>query len=87
MCLHGETEKVTVRIAADLSSDGHEKLKRAEIDRCIAPIVRALQEGGIDMRGSCCGHGKAPGKIELQDGRTLEIHSSIVGGYQGTDAG
>jgi len=44
-----------------------------KIDHCIAPIVKALQKGGIDMRASCCGHGKRRGRIELQDGRTLII--------------
>ncbi|MCK4760213.1 MAG: hypothetical protein KAT69_09185 [Candidatus Aminicenantes bacterium] len=44
-----------------------------KIDKCIAPIVEALQKGGIDMRGSCCGHGKGPGRIDLQDGRTIQI--------------
>ncbi len=45
----------------------------AKIDGCIAPIVKALQRGGIDMRASCCGHGKGRGSIHLQDGRTLLI--------------
>lgn len=39
----------------------------------MAPIVKALQRGKIDMRGSCCGHGRAPGEIELQDGRMLLV--------------
>ena len=44
-----------------------------KIDSCIAPIVAALQMAGINMRGSCCGHGKQPGENMLEDGRTLEI--------------
>ncbi|MHA1952283.1 MAG: hypothetical protein ACW987_20795 [Candidatus Thorarchaeota archaeon] len=44
-----------------------------KIDSCIAPIVNALQMGGINMRGSCCGHGKSEGYIELQDGRYIFI--------------
>jgi hypothetical protein len=43
------------------------------IDSCIAPIVAAFQQAGINMRGSCCGHGKAPGHITLADGRELII--------------
>jgi hypothetical protein len=43
------------------------------IDACIAPIVKALQGGGIDMEWSCCGHGKKPGEIKLTDGRILKI--------------
>src|SRR5690606_23680361 len=34
------------------------------------------QEGGIDMMASCCGHGKGPGRIDLADGRVLEIHAT-----------
>ena len=64
---------VKVKIPADLSSTGKVKWKRALIDGCIAPIVRALQKGGIDMRGSCCGHGKGFGDIHLQDNRMLII--------------
>ena len=64
---------VRVKIPADLSSTGKVKWKRALIDACIAPIVRALQKGGIDMRGSCCGHGKGFGDIHLQDDRLLVI--------------
>ena len=68
-----ETEKVLVKIPNDLSSTGRNKWKLAQIDKCIAPIVKALQEGGIDMRGSCCGHNKVDGTIHLQDGRMLVI--------------
>jgi len=64
---------IKVKIPADLSSTGEEKWKMAQIDACIVPIVKALQEGGIDMRGSCCGHGIIDGDIHLQDGRILII--------------
>ena len=62
-----------VKIPADLACSGEEHWTRAKIDSCVAPLVRALQEGGIDMRGSCCGHGKTLGEIHLQDGRLLLI--------------
>lgn len=45
------------------------------IDKCIADLVEALQTAGINMRGSCCGHGKGPGYISLEDGRMLSIES------------
>ena len=64
---------VRVKIPADLSSTGKEKWKDALIDECISSIVRSLQEGGIDMRGSCCGHRKMDGRIDLEDGRYLLI--------------
>ena len=79
MCDDRESVKVYVRIPADLSCDGKEKRKYAKIDRCIAPIVEALQRGGIDMRGSCCGHGKRRGRITLQDGRTLLVEARKEG--------
>ncbi len=73
MCRHGDTVPVLVKIPADLSCTGNSRMKSVEIDRCIAPIVIALQAQDIDMRGSCCGHGKADGLIELQDGRQLVV--------------
>ena len=73
MCKWGTTETVRVKIPADLSHTGEAYWKDTEIDTCIAPIVRALQEAGIDMRASCCGHEQQPGRIDLQDGRILVI--------------
>lgn len=73
MCEVGEYELVKVKVPADLSHTGKAYWKKKQIDKCIAPIVKALQEGGIDMRGSCCGHGKMDGDIHLQDNRILII--------------
>jgi hypothetical protein len=73
MCELGTTELVRVRIPVDLATGGRAKWKRMRIDACIAPLVRALQEAGINMRGSCCGHGRGCGDIHLQDGRMLVI--------------
>jgi len=73
MCESGNTTPVWVKIPSDLSYTRQQRWKWAEIDSCIAPLVKALQEGGIDMRGSCCGHGRVEGHIELQDGRILLI--------------
>ena len=73
MCEWGDHVPVRVKIPADLSSTGKVKWKEAKIDGCIAPIVKALQGAGIDMRGSCCGHGKYLRDIHLQDGRLLLI--------------
>ena len=79
MCKWGNHKKVRVQIPADLSSTGKVKWKKPNIDSCIAPIVEALQKAGIDMRGSCCGHNKSVGNIDLQDGRKL----IIMGGKNG----
>jgi hypothetical protein len=73
MCKWGAWVSVRVRIPADLSSTGEARWKDEDIDSCIADLVRALQEGGIDMRGSCCGHGQDLGHIALQDGRVLVV--------------
>jgi len=73
-----KTEIVNVKILADLSCTGKEKWKNAKIDKCIAPIVKALQVAEIDMRGSCCGHGRTDGEIPLQDGRTIIIKNMEV---------
>lgn len=73
MCEWGTYELVRVKIPADLSSSGVSCWEEVKIDACIAPIVKALQNAGIDMRGSCCGHGKGNGDIHLQDGRALII--------------
>lgn len=74
MCKRGTHDLVWVKIPAGLSHTGESYMKQVKIDACIAPIVAALSGWGIDMRGSCCGHGKGTGTIDLQDGRTLEIH-------------
>lgn len=60
-------------VAAELSHTGKEYMKKQAIDTCIADIVRALNEGGIKTKASCCGHGEASGNIILCDGRSLTI--------------
>ena len=74
-CLWEENQiPVYVHIDADLSCDGQEKWKMVGMDKCIAPFVAALQRAGINMRGSCCGHGKGPGQIDLSDGWMIRIY-------------
>lgn len=73
MCEHGDTVLVRLEVPADLSHTGRARMKVCEIDRCIAPLVMALRDAGIKTRGCCCGHGKGPGDIHLQDGRVLVI--------------
>lgn len=76
MCDDRYSTRVRVHIPADLSATGKAHWKRIGIDRCIAPIVAALQAAGIDMRASCCGHGAVLGRIDLADGRTLRIEAA-----------
>jgi len=73
VCEHDKKRTVWVKIPADLSATGFDRFKWEMIDECIAPIIQALQQGGVDMRGSCCGHGDTYGYIALQDGRQLLI--------------
>ena len=58
MCQRGEFEYCVV------------KGMRIEVDRCIAPIVNALNGAGIETVESCCGHGETEGHIlAYQDGK------------------
>jgi hypothetical protein len=75
MCEWGTYENVLVKIPDDLSHSGKEYFELKPIDKCIAPIVEALQKARIWTRCSCCGHGKGDGEIKLQDGRTIIIKS------------
>jgi len=43
------------------------------IDKCIAPIIKTLNEAGIETIACCCGHGRQPGNIILKDGREIFI--------------
>jgi len=47
--------------------------KNCKIDKCIAPIVEALEYNGVRMRASCCGHGEGDGSILLLDRTELII--------------
>lgn len=49
------------------------------VDACIAPIIAALNAGGVPTIGSCCGHGKEPGSILLADGRELVVFAERRG--------
>lgn len=73
MCAHDDCVHVNVLIPAELACSGAAYRRDMLIDRCIAPLVDALQKGGIDMNSSCCGHGKHEGHISLQDGRLLLV--------------
>jgi len=42
-------------------------------DKCIVPIIDALNAGGIETTSSCCGHNHVLGLISLRDGRWLLI--------------
>ncbi len=43
------------------------------IDKCLVPLIKALNYAGMVTVASCCGHGKRPGSVILADGRELLI--------------
>ena len=71
MCKWG-TDAV-VRLAVPMPVSGRTEIK---VDACIAPLVQALNDAGIETVACCCGHGRAVGRIDLADGRILEIRRS-----------
>lgn len=60
-------------------------------DPCLAPLVKALNKAGMPTVASCCGHGRIPPRIALNDGRDLIIVGGICeacggqGSYYGCD--
>ncbi len=73
MCEWGIWKEVRVKIPARLSATGEECWRLKAIDVCLSDLVIVLQQGGIDMKHSCCSHGLGFGHIALQDGRMLVI--------------
>ena len=62
MCKRGEFEYCVI------------KGRKVKIDKCIAPIVKALNNGGIETAESCCEHGEEEGHIlAYQDGKPRMI--------------
>lgn len=62
MCKQGDTTIVNL-------PDG----RSIDVDRCIAPLVAALNRSGFGTLASCCGHGRMVGSIALVDGRELLV--------------
>lgn len=76
MCRWGTDVVLEVTIPAELSHTGEERQKRVAIDACIAPLIKALNSGGVQTDYCCCGHGEKDGVIALHDGRVLMINSA-----------
>jgi len=73
MCEWGDTVILNVPIPAICSHTGKFRWADKPVDRCIANIVKALNDAGIYTGGSCCGHKKTDGCISLHDGTVLTI--------------
>ena len=73
MCKWGTTVTLPLVIPARLSHTGKARFDLKDVDACIAPIVKAFNDTGVQTIASCCGHGKQPGTIALADGREVRI--------------
>lgn len=73
MCDHGDDVMLVVPIDPKLAHDGKFRWVTRPVDRCLVPLLRALNDAGIYTSNCCCGHGKSPGSIILHDGRELTI--------------
>lgn len=73
MCDWGDSVVVSVLVPASVSCTGSDRRAQKPIDRCLAPIVKALDRAGVRMTGSCCGHGRGPATIALEDGSELVL--------------
>lgn len=73
VCEWGTYEYLNLVIPSHLSHTGKDRMKNCAIDKCIAPIVQALNDGGIRTIACCCGHKRGFGNIVLEDGRELLI--------------
>lgn len=76
MCSHGDDVLLLVPIDPKLAHDDKFRWDYRGIDRCIAPIVEALNNAGVYTANCCCGHGKGDGSIALHDGRELVIKAA-----------
>jgi hypothetical protein len=63
MCKWGNTDTFEI----------HCNGKIITVDKCISDLVELLNNNGYGTVASCCGHGKRPGNIALEDGRELMI--------------
>ena len=73
MCAWGTYVELELEIPAHLSHSRVAYSRLVKVDACIAPIVKALNDGGLKTISSCCGHGKGDGRIDLLDGRILLV--------------
>lgn len=72
MCKHGDTVRVDVLVSPP-NRHNTPYWKPVGVDRCLAGLIRALNDGGVETVAHCCGHGKRPGDTILADGRYLVI--------------
>ena len=67
MCKHGDT------VVVPIWSSNQRKMIGRDIDRCLVPLVKVLNAGGLETAASCCGHGYVPPSVILADDTWLVI--------------
>ena len=72
-CPCRSTIDVMCEIPAAYSHTGKRREKTCGIDKCLAPIVSALQAAGVGTVGCCCGHGRGTGEIIMENGTRLLV--------------
>jgi hypothetical protein len=50
-----------------------------EIDECLEPLIKVLQEYGIKTRSCCCGHGEEADGKEINNRLILSTEGSRMG--------
>lgn len=71
----GSVPEVRLKMLVSISPEGERTYKNVMIDACIAPVIQHLWNNGVPTGGSCCGHGKKPPSIVLEQG--AENYSQI----------
>lgn len=81
MCEWGDDVELVVPMHPDTTGKPFHWAAR-KIDRCMVPMVKALNDAGIFTLNCCCGHDKGPGSIILHDGRELIIRPYPAPAYE-----
>ena len=66
MCKWGTSKEVTLCTPTPV-----QQRSVVLVDECIAPLVQLLNDHEVETSASCCGHGKAQGRIDLRDGNII----------------
>ena len=69
----GTTIDCKILIQANLSHTGKAYWRRIGVDACLARLVTELNHAGALTASCCCGHGRGPGSIVLQDGTEIVL--------------
>ena len=69
MCAWGINRPVT--LAYQMLVSGRTEV---DVDACLAPLIQALNDAGVQTVGCCCGHGRGQGSVLIQqDARIIEL--------------